>query len=426
MILRDAFLFVFLYSFVFMISVSVVLCPAHAVDATHTMNKRHFEKLKEKEHEASQRAEVLQYEVDVLSHSRSLLNRQLIETAARIREGEEKITVSKDQMVRLGEKEAKIRHSFASRRIILANLLGVLGQLSRHSPPALIVRPEDALAAIRSMIALGSFLPVLKEDALKLARDLSDLVALRKNIAKEKRELLSLKQDLEQEQERLEALIDSKQRSLFSTRTELLKTRREVETLAREAVSIKALISRMAKRNESSVSRKKSKPPSERSGIGFSDLGRIRPAVSFRKMLGKLSFPVHGKPLSAFGEKNRLGRISSGISIATRVRANVTSPADGWIVYAGTFRSYGHLLILNVGEGYYVVLAGLRKISVEVDQFVLSGEPVGAMGVEADSHRLILVEGSPDTPVLYVEFRKDGNAIDSGPWWSGMQEEEPG
>ncbi len=103
--------------------------------------------------------------------------------------------------------------------------------------------------------------------------------------------------------------------------------------------------------------------------------------------------------------------------VATQSGAIVTAPADGNVLYAGPFRSYGQLLILNAGDGYHVVLAGMSRISVVTGQPVLAGEPVGAMG-EA---RVASSSASKDenaTPELYVEFRKDGKPVDPHPWWA--------
>ena len=95
----------------------------------------------------------------------------------------------------------------------------------------------------------------------------------------------------------------------------------------------------------------------------------------------------------------------------------MTAPSDGWVVYAGPFRSYGQLLILNAGDGYHVLLAGMDTIAVDLGQFVLTGEPVGQMGglVLASTENVTVGRSQP---VLYVEFRKDGHPIDPAPWWA--------
>jgi murein hydrolase activator len=74
-------------------------------------------------------------------------------------------------------------------------------------------------------------------------------------------------------------------------------------------------------------------------------------------------------------------------------------------------------LIVNVGDGYHVLLAGMANISVELGQFVLKGEPVGRMGGMAIAGTVDVTIGRQQ-PVLYVEFRKDGRSIDPAPWWA--------
>ena len=89
------------------------------------------------------------------------------------------------------------------------------------------------------------------------------------------------------------------------------------------------------------------------------------------------------------------------------------------MVYAGPFRNYGQLLILNAGGGYHVLLAGMERISVDLGQFVVTGEPVAVMGGGDSSTGA--PAGDSSQPVLYVEFRKDGVPVDSGPWWAATQ-----
>ena len=130
-----------------------------------------------------------------------------------------------------------------------------------------------------------------------------------------------------------------------------------------------------------------------------------------------------GVVLAAFDQRNRLGETSRGQSIATRSGSRVVSPSDGWVIYAGPFRSYGQLLIVNAGDGFHVVMSGMERIDAVLGQFVLAGEPVGVMG----STRLASnanVDVGTGRPVLYVEFRKDGVPVDPEPWWAQAKLEE--
>ena len=159
----------------------------------------------------------------------------------------------------------------------------------------------------------------------------------------------------------------------------------------------------------------------------MNDPGRLAPAVAFAAARGRLPLPVNGPRIKEFGVPDSLGGTEKGISIATRAAAQVTAPCDAWVVYAGPFRNYGQVLILNAGGGYHVVLAGMDRISVNVGQFVLTGEPVAVMGGGAPGSGLQAAAtqaSSPDKPVLYVEFRKDGTPIDPSPWWAASKVEK--
>jgi septal ring factor EnvC (AmiA/AmiB activator) len=151
--------------------------------------------------------------------------------------------------------------------------------------------------------------------------------------------------------------------------------------------------------------------------------GRFKPAIPFSDARGKLPLPAQGRRALAFGERTQFGGQSKGIVIETRAAAQVTSPCDGWVVYAGEFRSYGQLLIINAGDGYHVLLAGLSQINVEPGQFVLTAEPVGTMsGGEKNSASATPISG----PVLYVELRKGERPIDPDPWWASGQQKVQG
>jgi septal ring factor EnvC (AmiA/AmiB activator) len=151
--------------------------------------------------------------------------------------------------------------------------------------------------------------------------------------------------------------------------------------------------------------------------------GRIAPAIPFSEARGKLPWPAQGRRALGFGERTQFGGQSKGIVLETRSSAQVTSPCDGWVVYAGEFRSYGQLLIINAGDGYHVLLAGLSQIDVQPGQFVLTAEPVGTMsGGQKNSTSAAPVSG----PVLYVELRKDGRPIDPDPWWASGQQKVQG
>ena len=126
--------------------------------------------------------------------------------------------------------------------------------------------------------------------------------------------------------------------------------------------------------------------------------------------------------LREYGASDGAGGVEKGVSIATRAGAQVTAPADGWDLNAGPIRSYGQLWILNAGNGYHILLAGMDRISVALGQFVLTGEPVAVMG--NGSHIAAILATGSSQPVLYIEIRKDGVPVDPGPWWAAGEGEK--
>ena len=130
-----------------------------------------------------------------------------------------------------------------------------------------------------------------------------------------------------------------------------------------------------------------------------------------------MPLPAAGAILKSFGSPDGLGGTEHGVSLATPAGATVSAPVDGAVLFAGPYRSYGQLLIMDAGGGYYVLLAGMDRINVESGEFVLAGEPIGVMGDRSVRMAATVAVGAA-RPVLYIELRKDGTAIDPGPWWA--------
>ena len=154
----------------------------------------------------------------------------------------------------------------------------------------------------------------------------------------------------------------------------------------------------------------------ELASLPVPEANRLVKSAPFEQLRGAIGLPATGVVAHRFGDSDGAGSTRYGDTVRTQSGAIVTAPADGVVLYAGPFRSYGQLLILNAGDGYHIVLAGLGRINVSLGQSVLAGEPVGAM----DDVRLASA-GDPENgktgAELYVEFRKDGKPVDPAPWW---------
>jgi septal ring factor EnvC (AmiA/AmiB activator) len=299
-----------------------------------------------------------------------------------------------------------------------------------------MVRPEDALQSLRTAMLLGAVVPEMRARAERLIGDLGNLVSIRKETVEQKERLLTDRDSLTTDQRRLAALIDERQRKQSDAERDMEAERRRAVELAKQADNLRDLIAKMeqdlrsaakaAAAAEAAAKLAEAKAANAKNTAAntaaLKDPGRLTPAIAFASAKGLLPMPVNGPRLRNFGSSDGTGGMERGISVAARAGAQVTTPCDGWVVYSGPFRSYGQLLILNAGGGYHVLLAGMERISVNIGQFVLTGEPVGTMGTAAQVASVLAA--APSQPVLYIEFRKDNTPIDPGPWWTASEGEK--
>lgn len=391
---------------------------------------------REQQQKAAELQAKLKADVAAIGQDRGKLNQQLIDVAARVRAVEAKIDDAEARLRPLDAREREIRASLDSRRGEIAEVLAALQRAGRRAPPALLVRPEDALQSLRTAMLLGSVVPDMRAKAQQLVADLGELVTLRKSIASERDQLTADRDRLKEEQTRLASFTNERQRQQAAAEKDMDAEAARALTLSRQVDSLQGLVAKMEQESKAAAKAAQTAslqgtPAALSNGKpnvdGMKDSGRMAPAVAFASTKGMLAMPVNGVRLRNYGASDGVGGVEKGISVATRAGAQVTTPCDGWVVYSGPFRSYGQLLILNAGGGYHVLIAGMERISVNIGQFVLAGEPIAVMGA---SPRLasVLAAATPaagaSQPVLYIEFRKDGAPIDPGPWWAANEGEK--
>lgn len=383
---------------------------------------------------SDEKAAELEESIAALSKTSESLKQALIESAARRKDLERKIAAGEKKLAELGISEDKIRHSFKDRRAILAEVLAALQRMGRNPPPALLVSPEDALASVRTAILLGAVVPGIRKETEKLAADLAELVRLRTEGEKETETLVATIASRQEEERRMDLLLVENDRLSRQNSLELATEKRRAEELAARASNMEGLIASLeteirsvreaadrARAEEErlrKLSDEQRQKARELAASSLPDKNRIAPAYAFSDLKQKLELPAAGEILRQFGDPDGTGHEAKGMVIASAPGSLVTAPADGWVVYAGEFRSYGQMIILNTGDGYHVVLSGMDRINTGQGKFVLSGEPLAVMGEKRVASATALALET-DRPTLYIEFRKDGKPVDSREWWTG-------
>jgi len=358
----------------------------------------------------------IETDIESLRADKARLSAALIDTTAQVQDGEKQIAAASERLDGLNANADALTRSLDNRRSVIADVLAVLQRMGRNPPPAILVRPQDMAEAIRAATLLGSTVEALKSETDALRADLAQLADLKASIAKQRDDLAQRQTALAVEKTRLAALIDARQQSLSEAEQALAAQRQRAAQLAGQAANLKDLIAKMEsagaadRANAADIAAKAA-------ALRNADPARLKPAVAFADAKGSLVLPVAGSVLRSFGDPDGFGGVEKGLSVGAPPGSTVASPVDGSIVFAGPYRSYGQLLIINAGQGYYFVLAGMDRINVSVGQFVLAGEAVATMGDGAARTAAAAAIGATQ-PVLYIELRKDETAVDSGPWWT--------
>lgn len=437
--------------------------PARAQSGTDADEaKKKLESRRNELENVEKKAKSLESDVVDLGAERERLNARVIETADLIKKSEAQLTSIETRLGELQEQERLLKGSLNQRNAQISKLLSALQRMGRNPPPVLITQREDALEMVRSAMLLSAAFPELGDQARALMARLNELAHVMGEIQTQRDQLRTEMTRLGDAHTRLSGLMEEKKLTIDERQSELKRMRAAAADISRNVKDLNELITKLDQTVKESTAlgaydeqRKQaasanitpnssapvapviqtpppsdqktppSQTPSPASAKGtdvvvlspattLGSPGRIRPEIAFSDASGRLPMPAQGRQVLGYGEKTQFGGQSKGIVLETRQGAQVTSPCDGWIVYAGEFRSYGQLLIINAGGGYHVLLAGLSQIDVQPGQFVLAAEPVGNMSGWPQQSQ---PASTNNAPVLYVEFRKDGRPVDPDPWW---------
>jgi len=330
----------------------------------------------------------------------------------------------------------------------LSRLLSALQRIARNPPEAMLAYSQSAQDVLRSAMMLKSVLPQLEAQAESLRAELEEITRLHKDAAQRKEALDATSAQLVEKRRSLDALLARKRALARTTHDEQRRAEERMARLAAEAENLRGLLSRIEQDRKSagpsadaiarpegplaSRSGETGKPPETGAAVAAGpetakerQLAAIRPpkpparprgaeaatrlalapALRMSGARGRLLPPVVGQVVDRFGHKRPIGTRIQGVSFAADGGAQVIAPHRGLVVFAGQFRGYGRLLIIDHGEGYHTLLAGLGRIDVSVNQQLLSGEPVG-----------IMAPSGKGPPRLYLELRRNGRPFDPLPW----------
>ena len=327
------------------------------------------------------------------------VQQQMVKAGAQVQNFEELLSDLEENLKALNEQQKEVESRLDLRQEQLIRFLSGLQKMAINPPEKAFFYVGDPVDNLRSALLLKEIGGPLQAKTERLRQDLTMLATLQAAIKAQATQMKVASVRLEENRQSMEKLV--KQKSVLQKHFESQgeEAKKKASALGRQAKDIQDLL------NKLDEDRRRKKEEEKLAGLEVqpkpSFWGR---AASLENARGKLLLPAKGKIVQNYGELTEGGLQAKGLTIETRSGAQVITPSDGVVLFAGPFKGYGNLMIVEHAGGYHSLIAGLDEMYPSVGQSVLSEEPVGKMSAKS-------------APKLYVELRKDGQPINPEKWF---------
>ncbi|GHA91432.1 peptidase M23 [Algimonas arctica] len=295
----------------------------------------------------------------------------------------------------------KLGIELAANRDSTLELFASLQRLQLRPSVATLAHPDDAVRTAQAATMIDLLSGQLRERA-KVTQQLAENVASARDEALTQQDALDANAaELLRRKTRTQALVAQKEKLRLSIQTDEEEARADAARFASEAATLRELIDKVAAIPESVTPRLKPGLTPDATPLSLPPIKLPPGTVRFADAKGGMVRPVSGSMTEGFG------RSSKGQTYSARSGGQVIAPYAGRVEFVGPFRTYGRVVILNMDDGYYLLLTGLSETYVTTSETVKRGEPVG------------LMPGTSGRTPLYIELRRNGRSIDPEPWMGG-------
>lgn len=320
--------------------------------------------------------------------------------AARIQSAEADISAGEARVALVRRRLAAQRGALAQQQKPLLELAASLQQLSRQPPVSVLAQPGSLSDMVHARAVIDAAMPVIERRTAGVRRELTQLQTTRRQQAAALSALSASKVQLSQRRSALTRLENEgrlRSRELMSSAQLEADRALGLGEKARDIVDLMdALEADGAVRAE--LAQLAGPLPRPRNPAD-SVVGTAVPAVPEADLTeGAYRLPVVGRIVVGLGEVNESGVRSRGVTIAARPGGQVVAPAPGRVGFAGDYRGYGKIVIIDHGGGWVSLLTGMIGLSVTVGDTLDTGAPVGRAG--SDDSRIT------------VELRRGGRPVD--------------
>jgi len=353
------------------------------------------------------RVKALEQASSVAARAVSDIDADLVAAASEAIGGEEAAYAAEEQLMILADESRAAREALVSDQAVMEDLFAAL--MTMRTPPALATSPDDVSSAIRAAILMSDAAPALAGHADDLRAKIATIDDLAAATRAQQANLLAATSSAGARREEIAALAEEKRRASASLDAETAAARANARKLAQEAANLRELLDGLAKSAPPAPSVKPGQKPAAKPAATPVKPAAKPPATAAAKpaataKAGSPLYPVVGSPLRRFGRVIE-GQKQEGLTLAARAAATVIAPMDARVQYSGLFRTYGQMVILDVGNDVLLVVSGMESLYTEAGQWVLAGEPIGRMA-----------DQKAPSPELYLEVRRKGQPVDPETW----------
>ncbi len=376
-----------------------VLCapPSYGDENALTTSQESFQQLQKSLKESqSKRAELQQTENDLQTEI-TKLQTKLIKATKAYDEGSDKLNDIQKSLTDLRGTAQRKSQELTQRRQELGKTFFLLQRLALEPPALQMLAPTPPLDRLHVRLQLRALLPQLKQKSDELAHMIADMTLLQKTLKTREKEARAQNAIMATQQKELDRLITQRSNDQRQTHQANLAEAQRLNLIAQKASTLQDLIEKLeAEQKAAAVTQSKIALANKNVIDRLNHRAPPSPSIDPKQPL-----PVRGTIAVVFGQKDATGIVSKGITITARQGMPVRALMGGKVAFAGPFRGYGRLLILEHEQGFHSIMAGMESLNVTLGQKVAAGEPVGKMS-----------DAASPPPELYYEIRENGVSID--------------
>lgn len=368
----------------------------------------------------SKEQQAMEQKANKLKEELKNVNKKMIAAAKKIQNGEDEILKKQEELAVLQKHLNESEEKFNSENDMLIETLAALQNLALRPSEAVLVQPLSPVEVMRSSILLRGSVHSLESRASSIRQSIEDISNQKAQIALRLQDLEKDNKKLAMQQEDMKKLSQQKSTMYSQISSQSKEAKKKADMLASQAHNLRDLLEKLEKQKEiarrqmaekARLAREQAAAKLHEESHGLEAINEYenssqtleQPAAGFSKAKGRLSRPARGPLVTAFHSELSKGVYSNGIDIKTAAKAQVIAPYDGTVIYAGPFKNFANLVIIDHGEGYTSLLSGLGETDTEVGQTLLAGEPVGTMPADAGSK-------------LHIEIRKNNHPVNPNEW----------